>query len=374
MTDTFLVQCPYCHASFRLQHNQLTAARGSVRCGACLKVFNAASQADAELLQADPLLSAHDGFESLAALSDEAADSMQPVPVTQPHSTASQDPFAKLDLNAELARLEREEQLSKNALNKQRPKAKQHTAATRPDDWPEDLLAQATTRPLAGADAVAAQNTTSAAQPSRKANPFDLEHDNFNRPITASRPVASRYYVDAPIQLDWRPKKNPWPGRLLWTTLSLCAALLLVGQYTWHNFTELARQDSTRPWLEALCSLIDCQLPDKVDVRYIKSSNLLVRNHPTFSGALQVDAIIYNRAPFAQPFPLLELSFFDQHNQHIAKRQFTPNEYLSGELAGQQSMPPQVPIHIALEVLNPSSGILSYQLDFVSPDVPNAQR
>lgn len=375
MTDTFLAQCPYCHASFRLKHNQLSAARGSVRCGACLKVFNAASQVDAEQLQHDPILSANDGFESLAAASEETADSAQPALfVTAPQSTVSQTPIDKWDLNAELARLEREEQLSKSTLDKQRPQAKQQTPATTHDDWNEERLTQAAGRPLAGAHDLTAQNTTIAAQSSSKVNPFTLEQEGFDRPITASRPAASRHYVDAPIQLAWRAKKNPWPSRVLWTALSLCAALLLVGQYSVHNFTELARQNSTRPWLEAICPLINCQLPDKVDVRYIKSSNLMVRNHPSFSGALQVDAIIYNRAPFSQPFPLLELTFSNQHDQLIAKRLFTPNEYLAGELAGQQAMPPQVPIHIALEVLNPSSGVLSYQLDFVSPDSPKAQR
>ena len=44
MTDTFITQCPHCQTSFRLQHSQLSAARGSVRCGACLQVFNAARQ------------------------------------------------------------------------------------------------------------------------------------------------------------------------------------------------------------------------------------------------------------------------------------------------------------------------------------------
>src|SRR5690606_22588931 len=44
MTDTFITQCPHCQTSFRLKHSQLSAARGSVRCGACLQVFNAARQ------------------------------------------------------------------------------------------------------------------------------------------------------------------------------------------------------------------------------------------------------------------------------------------------------------------------------------------
>ncbi|MOA50305.1 hypothetical protein D3C78_1733040 [compost metagenome] len=81
-----------------------------------------------------------------------------------------------------------------------------------------------------------------------------------------------------------------------------------------------------------------------------------------------MDAIIYNRAPFAQPFPLLELRFEDINGQSLASRRFKPGEYLAGELAGQTDMPPQTPIHIALEILDPGTQAVNYSLSFHSPD------
>ena len=44
MTDSFVTQCPHCQTSFRVSHAQLSVARGMVRCGSCLQVFNAAKQ------------------------------------------------------------------------------------------------------------------------------------------------------------------------------------------------------------------------------------------------------------------------------------------------------------------------------------------
>lgn len=44
MTDSFVTQCPHCQTSFRVTHHQLSVARGVVRCGNCLQVFNAAKQ------------------------------------------------------------------------------------------------------------------------------------------------------------------------------------------------------------------------------------------------------------------------------------------------------------------------------------------
>src|SRR5690606_5689889 len=44
MTDSFVTQCPHCRTSFRISRAQLGAAHGAVRCGACMRVFNAAQQ------------------------------------------------------------------------------------------------------------------------------------------------------------------------------------------------------------------------------------------------------------------------------------------------------------------------------------------
>ncbi|MBJ7546234.1 DUF3426 domain-containing protein, partial [Pseudomonas sp. OA3] len=174
---------------------------------------------------------------------------------------------------------------------------------------------------------------------------------------------------DEPLQLDWRqPQGTSW-GRLFgWGLLNLLAAGGLLAQYAAYNFDELARQDRYRPWFEQLCPNIGCTLPSKVDISQIRSSNLVVRSHPEFSGALIVDAILYNRASFAQPFPLLEMRFADLGGQLVASRRFKPSEYLAGELAGQSEMPPQTPIHISLDILDPGTRAVNYSLSFHSPE------
>jgi hypothetical protein len=149
---------------------------------------------------------------------------------------------------------------------------------------------------------------------------------------------------------------------------SVLGVAALAGQYIAYHFDELARQDQYRPWFQQLCPQIGCTVPSKVDIAKIKSSNLVVRSHPDFSGALVVDAIIYNRAPFSQPFPLLELRFADLNGHLIASRRFKPGEYLNGDLEGMAEMPPQTPIHIALDILDPGSKAVNYSLSFHSPE------
>lgn len=173
---------------------------------------------------------------------------------------------------------------------------------------------------------------------------------------------------EEPLQLDWRPPRKPWGRWIAWSLLNLVALAALAGQYVIYHYAELARQDQYRPWFEQICPTIGCTLPSKVDIEQIKSSNLVVRSHPEFSGALVVDAILYNRASFSQPFPLLEMRFADMNGQLIASRRFKPSEYLAGELAGQAEMPPQTPIHIALDILDPGPRAVNYSLNFHSPE------
>jgi predicted Zn finger-like uncharacterized protein len=173
---------------------------------------------------------------------------------------------------------------------------------------------------------------------------------------------------DEPLQLAWQKPRNARGRQLGWGLLILLSAATLAGQYVTYHFNELARQDQYRPWFEQLCPKVGCQLPSKVDINQVKSSNLVVRSHPEFSGALVVDAILYNRAPFSQPFPLLEMRFADINGQLLASRRFKPSEYLAGELAGNAEMPPQTPIHIALDILDPGTQAVNYSLSFHSPE------
>ena len=393
MTDTFITQCPHCQTSFRLKHSQLSAARGSVRCGACLQVFNAARQINPAQSPAPtiPQVAPAQTTPAAAVISDNSDITKQhaeAVTTTRKktlliHDDMDLDDLDDLDLDEELARLEREEQQRSKELSgefaalqasvKPSPAPIEDTlenTQTALTDWSDELLAQEPVAQLSSVEPKAeeietleqpldtAQHSSTTAHFQASAAPVHME------PMSGQLPNFS----DGPLRLDWQPQKSPWRRWLAWGVLNICAILLLVGQYTYHNFAQLARQDSTRPWLEVICPVIDCQLPSKVDVDKIKSSNLLVRSHPDFSGALLVDAIIYNRASFSQPFPLLKLTFADQHGQVLASRLFKPLEYLGGELAGQQNMPQQTPIHIALEILEPSGGAVNYTLDFVSPD------
>ena len=406
MTDSFVTQCPHCQTSFRVSHAQLSVARGVVRCGSCLQVFNAAKQ----LLE--------------QSLGQEAASAV-PATVEPPEQraislkqwTAAELDLDSLDLDEELARLEqreiqpttefgrhREDTLSARRDTTEHDEAPwadslfSESAAdrVRADDVEEDtkpptvLLKPARTEPSLTLELVelddeprppfVRQDLVLDSPPPRErlsatADVDDLEDDlpsieplRKKRSEPNGRAEALQDLTDDPLQLDWQKRRSPWGRRFFWLLLIVLAAGALAGQYVAYHFEELARQDQYRPWFQQLCPQIGCTVPSKVDIAKIKSSNLVVRSHPDFSGALVVDAIIYNRAAFSQPFPLLELRFADLNGHLIASRQFKPGEYLSGDLEGMAEMPPQTPIHIALDILDPGSKAVNYSLSFHSPE------
>jgi len=326
-----------------------------------------------------------------------------------------------LDLDEELAKLEREElQLSQEFLALERaPREADRLLGIRDDHgperhderWAEALLQEETRRPATPPAKAKAKTETAppvakpvpvpsapapapaparpvaerpepvlraeklAPLPALHAEPEDAPRmvpDETPAPRLLHEPALRdeglRTLSEEPLHLDWQAPKKPWGRWIGWTLLNVLGLLALTGQYVWYHFGELARQEQYRSWFEQVCPEIGCQLPSRVDIDLIKSSNLVVRSHPEFSGALVVDAILYNRASFAQPFPLLELRFADLNGRLLASRRFQPGEYLGGELAGQSEMPPQTPIHISLDILDPGAQAVNYSLSFHSPD------
>ena len=414
MSDSFVTQCPHCQTSFRVNHSQLSMARGVVRCGACLQVFNAAQQLlnkSAEKEQ-QPVVAAP------AAESRPIESPAAPEPISQKQWQAAELDLDHLDLDKELARLE-ELEIQPSKSFGQPSATRQDTLSARRDSddgeerqWSDSLFSDSAAERAERAEAIEAEPERLEPADSGRTEPslsLDLDDPDDTPPLQLSldkepepplmhlsavddddddEPLAPpsatkdkrkrhepgvreevlQNLVDDPLHLDWQKRRTPWGKRLLWFVLVLVAAAALGAQYIAYHFEELARQDQYRPIFQQLCPTLGCTVPSKVDIDRIKSSNLVVRSHPEFAGALVVDAILYNRAPFSQPFPLLELRFADLNGKMIASRRFKPGEYLSGEMAGKAEMPPQTPIHVALDILDPGPKAVNYSLSFHSPE------
>lgn len=169
---------------------------------------------------------------------------------------------------------------------------------------------------------------------------------------------------DTPLELE-RPKSRTLQT-FLFTLGVLLLMLTLAGQLAYFNISTWSSSPVLRPYYEYACQWVSCDLPAFRDPRQIKSQHLVVRSHPSQEGALVIDALLINQAPFEQPFPNIRMEFQDLQQTTVSSRVFSPADYLGGELSGRRTMPSQVPIHIAIDVIDPGANAVNYTLDVLN--------
>jgi predicted Zn finger-like uncharacterized protein len=119
------------------------------------------------------------------------------------------------------------------------------------------------------------------------------------------------------------------PRRRLWPTLSALAALVLIAQILLHFRDELASGlPASRGALEAACRLFGCELRLPRQVRLLSIESYEVHPDPRREGVIVLNAVIRNRAPFAQDYPALQLTLTDEENRALVSRSLDPREYL----------------------------------------------
>ncbi len=150
-------------------------------------------------------------------------------------------------------------------------------------------------------------------------------------------------------------------GTWAWTLANLLLILGFFVQYSYFMRAPLSRHPEFRPWLEKLCHYAHCRVPLLRDLKRIQIIARNISPHPTVAGALTVSVTLLNTAPFTQPFPGLALSFYDINHRPLAQRQFKPAQYLPTGIKVDQGLPPQTPLAIKLELVDPGRQAVNYE-------------
>ena len=375
MTQSSLqTQCPQCETRFRVTDEQLGVAGGKVRCGSCMKVFNALEHrvtesgttetppeekpqepADAgfgedEFVFADnPEEDATEGRYAGSKLTfdeDELSDSFRDV--DEPDAPGFRDDSDDHD-NHQV-----DESWAEAMLEEVEP-GQEHKPEKEPEPEPEPELLKVEPEP-------------EPAQPRADDElPLTADDDRVGDPVT-SRP-AKPFQPDNLYQDLRRDPVSVGGGRgglrtALWTLVVLVLIGVLVAQVTWFQFDRLSAIPQLRPFYEKGCELAGCQLKPLVDVDAIQSRKLVVRTDPENRTQLIVDAVILNRAGFEQPFPAIALTFSNLNGDVVAQSVFSPDEYLAGEASGLNAMPVETPVRIAISIRDPGRDAVNYNLDF----------
>jgi predicted Zn finger-like uncharacterized protein len=126
------------------------------------------------------------------------------------------------------------------------------------------------------------------------------------------------------------PRRGPWP------LLAALAALALMAQALLYFRSEIAAGiPMARGPLEEACRLLACELRLPRQAKLLSIDSYEVRPDPQREGVIVLNAVIRNRAPFAQEYPALQLTLTDDANRELVSRAILPREYLEPALVSR---------------------------------------
>ena len=142
------------------------------------------------------------------------------------------------------------------------------------------------------------------------------------QPMTLAEQVA---IVQDDDDSKFQPKRRSWS----WVIAALLLLLMLLAQAAYFFRIDLAaRLPGLKPALIGYCRILKCSvpLPQHTDLIGIESSEL--EADPANENQIILNALLRNRAPYAQAFPNLELTLNDNQDKPLARRMFIPADYL----------------------------------------------
>ena len=83
-------------------------------------------------------------------------------------------------------------------------------------------------------------------------------------------------------------------------------------------------------------------------------------SHPDYRNALIVDMIVSNAGHAQQPLPVLNMEFYDINGATLAKRTFTPDDYLANLSNPINSLPVRSPVHFSFTIIDPGAQAVNY--------------
>lgn len=148
----------------------------------------------------------------------------------------------------------------------------------------------------------------------------------------------------------------------LWWLGSLFLFMLLVGQIAYSERGLLIRNNWTRNWVEQVYQITGRPLPRVRDPTRLQLLDRDIRPHSSVAGALLISANLRNRAPFPQPYPVVEVILSNLKGQRIAMRRFRPQAYVSNRTQRRLGLPAGGTAAISFEVFDPGQKAVAFEI------------
>lgn len=356
-------RCPDCRTVFHISAAELRAADGTVICGACETTFDALDS----LSETRP----EDAGSGAAATRDEVPQASDAAAEADGEEQArDEDEFLQ-----ELESLIGEEDSEEIG-------ADEDEIATDPsavEDEEDDGYR------LPDPDSVFRVDDASAASEETYGGPFVGEDDEDEpqvdaQPMLEETATAGHYEEEAGAEPEVSPDSTtaetgegipefardeeprsgkPWI-RLL---LVLLAVLLLAATWAHSQRGKLLRHPAGDAVLGSFYSLFGVDAEPEwspADFRAVKWEAVADPERP---GQLIVAVDFANKAPFAQPYPIIRIALQDRFGRRVGRHDFAPEQYLEGHFAGSR-LPAEGRVRTTIEVPDPDAQAEGFRVDF----------
>lgn len=369
-------RCPECRTVFHISAAELKAADGTVICGACETTFDALDS----LSETRP----EDTGPPVAATRDEEEATEAGEVATEPtdgeEQARDEDEFLQ-----ELESLIGED-------DGEGPGADEDEAAAHEDEHEDGVeveveveVADDDDYELPDPDSVFRVDDVSAGTEEAYSGPFvgEDEEDELKvnaEPVQEKTPVAGGGEIDAGSEPDEPPGNLPAetsesipefardeePHRdRLWIrlVLVLLAVLLLAATWAHSQRGKLLRHPAGEAVLGSFYSVfgIDAEPTwSPADFRAVKWEAVADPERP---GQLIVAVDFVNKAPFAQPYPIIRIALQDRFGRRVGRHDFAPKDYLEGHSTGSR-LPAEGRVRTTIEVPDPEAQAEGFRVDF----------
>lgn len=408
-----LTQCPHCLTLFRVGPEHLKAAAGQVRCCRCHQVFNALQRlqdsvgsstnpnsvlvedkADAHLPDSDLDTPTEPNFEYQDETPSEQEFAFKNQPPSDPFKPVlpdfEQDELADEFLpdilekddgldpepdyladGSESQMLELLDQDSSSILLPDSEESEEHTTGPEPEH--DNIVAFTGTPPLTNdSETASTENTDDFKESILTDEGIDEElgkpdYDSIPGFRSETQAAAEQTADDDDHTLNFVATETKQPSSkssLLWLVGSLLLLPPLAGQLAWQFRDDLIQHEQGRQSLNLLCSFAGCEVPARRALDKITIQGRNLSTHPDKPNTLFLQVNIVNTADFAQPFPRLTLSLYNDKGSLIARRTFSASDYLPPEYAQQAMMPKAQPILVEMELVDPGKEVTGFSFDF----------
>ncbi|MEM7256341.1 MAG: zinc-ribbon and DUF3426 domain-containing protein [Pseudomonadota bacterium] len=382
-----ITQCSHCSTKFEISRELVESDDPRVRCGECLKIFNARVQlvveepfSEPEIPTVTQKVKVQESRTRLAAETSPAAelenyisvedlesaatlaldDPSQSVPATSqpPGSDGFYSPDEQLDYGLPSARQrqppagssEFEQTLS---LTESQPVPSAPFDSKAAADWPakpdiEAPDADPYVPPIDEAELVKPRSRKRA----------DDSYDNLSA-AELRKHIRKRGGKAVAVESDHKPRRSKSTSMFLPLT---CVALALAA-VLYFSRDSIAQLNLPEPVLTSFCSLTGCELPVRQDLTRLDLLQHKMNIHSKREDVLVINVDMINNAPFRQPYPVFAITMSDRNGGVVAERKFQPADYLEPE-ALDQTLPSAEPVRIRFEILDPGPDAVSSELEF----------